>query len=73
MYIVRRFGLALITMPAVFVVYGLVYFGLALLANSYASIELFTSNLTALGFGWLVAVTFSKQVLDFADKIGESK
>jgi hypothetical protein len=70
-YTIRRFGLAVVTMPLAVVAYGAVYFGLALLANSYASIGLFLSNAVAVGFGWAVAVTFSKQILDFVAKIGE--
>lgn len=70
-YTIRRFGLAVVTMPLVVVAYGAIYFGLALLANSYASIGLFLSNAVAVGFGWAVAVTFSKQILDFVAKIGE--
>lgn len=71
MFTVRRFGLAMLTLPAMAVIYGVVYFGLALLANSYASLGLYISNVFALGFGWIVAVTFSKQILDFINKIGE--
>jgi formate/nitrite transporter FocA (FNT family) len=71
MFTARRFGLAVLTLPIAGLAYGAVYFGLALVANSYASAELFTSNLTALGISWVVVVTFSKQILDFLDKIGE--
>jgi hypothetical protein len=70
MFTFRRFGLALITMPILAVAYGAIYFGLALVANSYASAELYLSNLVALGFGWVVVVTFSKQILNAVDKIG---
>lgn len=71
MFTARRFALAVITMPFVGVLYGAIYFGLALVANSYASLGLYLSNLVALGFGWVIAVTFSKQILDFVNKIGE--
>jgi hypothetical protein len=71
MFTARRFALAVITLPFVGVLYGALYFGLALVANSYASLGLYLSNLTALAFAWLVAVTFSKQILDFVNKIGE--
>lgn len=70
MFTFRRFGLAVVTLPLVGIVYGAGYFGLALVANSYASSELYLSNLVALGFGWVVAVTFSKQILNTIDKIG---
>ena len=70
-YTARRFALAIITLPAMAVAYGAIYFGLALLANSYASLGLYLSNVYALAFGWVIAVTFSKQILDFVNKIGE--
>ncbi len=69
-FTIRRFGLAVVTMPLALVAYGAVYFGLALVANSYASIELFLSNLIAVGFGWLFAVTFSKQIFDLIGRMG---
>lgn len=71
MFTARRFALAVITMPFVGVLYGAIYFGLALVADSHASLGLYLSNITALAFGWVIAVTFSKQILDFLDKIGE--
>lgn len=71
MFTLRRFALAIITMPFMGVLYGALYFGLALVANSYASLGIYLSNLGALGFGWLIAVTFSRQILDFVNKIGE--
>lgn len=70
-YTIRRFGLAVITLPIAMVAYGVLYFGLALLADTYASVGLYLNNLTALGFGWIVAITFAKQFLDFVNKIGE--
>ena len=69
-YTIRRFGLSLITTPIAVVGYGLVYFGLALLANSYASVGLFLSNSVAVAFGWIVAVTFSRQIFDFIERTG---
>jgi hypothetical protein len=71
MFTARRFALAIITLPFVGVVYGAIYFGLALVANTYASLGLYLSNITALAFGWVIAVTFSKQILDFVNRIGE--
>lgn len=70
-YTIRRLGLGVLTAPVAVVAYGFVYFGLALLANSYASLGLFLSNAVAIGFGWVFAVTFSKQILDFVAKVGE--
>jgi hypothetical protein len=71
MFTARRFGLAVVTLPFVGLAYGAVYFGLALVANTSASVGLYESNLIALAFAWVVVVTFSKQILDFLDKIGE--
>lgn len=70
-YTLRRFALAVATLPLAIAGYGVVYFGLALIADSYASVGLFLSNLTALGFGWVVAITFSKQYLDFINRLGQ--
>lgn len=70
-YTLRRLALSVVTLPIAMVAYAVMYFGLALLANSYASVGLFVSNLTALGFGWVLAVTFSKQFLDFINRVGE--
>jgi hypothetical protein len=53
------------------VLYGVLYFGLGLIADTYASVGLYLENLEALAFAWLIAVTFSKQILDFVNKIGE--
>lgn len=71
MFTARRFGLAVLTLPFVGLAYGAVYFGLALVANTYADLGLYLSNLTALAFAWVIVVTFSKQILDFVNKIGE--
>jgi hypothetical protein len=70
-FTLRRFALAVVTTPIILVMYGGLYFGLALLANSYASIGLFLNNLTAVAFGWVIAVTFSKQIFDFVGRLGE--
>jgi drug/metabolite transporter (DMT)-like permease len=60
-----------VTLPIALVAYGAIYFGLALVANSYASVGLYLQNLIAVGFGWVLAVTFAKQILDFVNRIGE--
>lgn len=69
-YTIRRFVLAVMTTPIVIVGYGLIYFGLALVANSHASLGLFLSNAVAVAFGWVIAVTFSKQIFDFIERTG---
>ena len=71
MFTARRFLLGVVTAPFVGVVYAGIYFGLALVANSYASLGILMGNLWALGFAWILAVTFSKQIFDFAEKAGE--
>ncbi len=70
-YTLRRLVLSVVTTPIVLVMYGGLYFGLALLANSYASIGLFLSNLTAVAFGWVIAVTFSRLIFDFIERAGD--
>lgn len=69
-YTIRRFFLAVVTTPLAVVAYGLIYFGLALIANAYASVGLFLSNAVAVGFGWVIAVTFSRQIFDFIERAG---
>ena len=69
-YTIRRFVLGVMTTPIAIVGYGLIYFGLALVANSHASLGLFLSNAVAVGFGWVVAVTLSKQIFDFIERTG---
>lgn len=69
-YTIRRFGLAVVTLPIALVAYAVVYFGMAMFAE-YASVGLFVNNLYAVGFGWIVSVTFLKQILDFINRIGE--
>lgn len=70
-YTARRLALAIVSLPIALVGYGAIYFGLALVANSYASVGLYLQNLYAVGFGWIFAITFAKQILDFVNKIGE--
>lgn len=67
-YGIRRFVVSLVTMPFALGLYGLVYFGLALLADSYASIGIFLANCWALGFAWVVALTFAPILLRIVDK-----
>ena len=69
-YTIRRFFLAVVTTPLAVVAYGLIYFGLALIANAYASVGLSLSNAVAVGFGWVIAVTFSRQIFDFIERAG---
>lgn len=71
MFTIRRFALALITLPIALVVYAVGYVGLGLVANSYFSYGLLIQNFWAVGFGWLVAVTLSKQVFDLIEKLSK--
>ena len=66
-YTLRRLGLAVITLPIALAGYSAIYFVLAGFAE-YASIGLLISNLWAVGFGWIVAVTFSKQIIDLIER-----
>lgn len=66
-YTLRRLGLAVITLPIALAGYSAIYFVLAGLGQ-YASIGLLISNLWAVGFGWIVAVTFSKQIFDLVER-----
>jgi hypothetical protein len=70
-FIVRRFIASVVSLPFALGLYGLVYFGLALVANSYASVGLFAQNCYAVGFAWVVAVTFAPQFLKLVDKVSE--
>lgn len=70
-YTIRRFAVSLATLPVAFAGYGIIYFGLALVANSFASVESYVGNLTAIGIAWVVVLTFAKQIWDFTNRIGE--
>lgn len=70
-YTIRRLAVSLATLPVVFAGYGVIYFGLALMANSFASVENYVGNLTAIGIAWVITITFSKQILDRLNRIGE--
>jgi hypothetical protein len=70
-YTIRRLAVSLATLPVAFAGYGVIYFGLALVANSFASVENYVGNLTAIGFAWVITITFSKQILDTINRIGE--
>ena len=70
-FVIRRFVASVVTLPFALGLYGLVYFGLALLANSYASVGLFAQNCYAVGFAWVVAVTFAPTLLKVVDRVTE--
>lgn len=70
MFTLRRLGLAVITLPIALAGYTAIYFVLAGFAE-YASIGLLISNLWAVGFGWIVAVTFSKQIIDLVGRLSD--
>jgi len=70
MFTLRRFALAVISLPIALAVYAGIYFGLFLVSGGFASYGLLIQNFWAVGFGWVVAVTFSKQILDLVGKLG---
>ena len=71
MFTLRRFGLALISLPIALAGYAGIYFAMFALSNDFASYGLLIQNFWAVGFGWVVAVTFSKQIFDLVGKLGE--
>lgn len=71
MFTLRRLGLAVITLPIALAGYAGIYFAMFALSNGYASFGLLLNNFWAVGFGWVVAVTFSKQIFDLVGKLGE--
>lgn len=70
MYTLRRFALAVITLPIAIAIYAVAYMTLGLLVNDYMSLGLLVQNFWAVGFGWVVAVTFAKQILDAVERLG---
>jgi len=70
MFTLRRFALAIISLPIALAIYAVVYFGMALAVSEFASLGMLINNFWAVGFGWVVAVTFSKQILDLIEKLG---
>lgn len=71
MFTLRRFALALISLPIALAGYASIYFVMFAVSNEFASIGLLLNNFWAVGFGWIVAVTFSKQIFDLVGKLGE--
>ena len=69
-FIIRRAVFAVITMPVVFVAYGVVYFGLGLLASTNtASVPAYLENLWAIGFVWILFITFATQIWNWTERI----
>lgn len=69
MFTLRRFALAVISLPIALAVYAGIYFGLFLVSGGFASYGLMIQNFWAVGFGWVVAVTFSKQIFDLVERL----
>lgn len=69
MFTLRRFALAVISTPIALAVYAGIYLVLAGWGQ-YASYGLLIQNFWAVGFGWVVAVTFSKQIFTAIEKLG---
>lgn len=69
-YTIRRFAFAVITLPAIALVYGATYFGLALIASTNtATLSDYLNNIWPVGFAWVVVVTFSSQILRLVNKV----
>lgn len=69
MFTLRRFVLAVLSLPIVLAIYAGIYFLLFFVGGGYASFGLLLNNFWAVGFGWVVAVTFSKQIFDAIERL----
>ncbi len=67
-YTIRRFIFGIVTTPIALAGYGLVYFGLGLLGGG-ASVTAYLNNITAICFGYLIAITFIPQIFRLVDKV----
>lgn len=68
MFTIRRFALAILSLPIALAIYAGIYFLLFFVGGGFANYELLVSNFWAVGFGWIVAVTFSKQIIDLVER-----
>lgn len=69
-FIIRRAVFAVITMPVAFVAYGVVYFGLGLLtATNTANVPAYLENLWAIGFVWVLFITFATQIWSWTERV----
>lgn len=69
-YIIRRAIFSILTIPVVFVLYGIFYFGLALLPErNVVTTQMFLDNLPTIAVSYVLLVTFSTQFFRFVDKL----
>lgn len=66
----RRAIFSVITMPFVFVAYGVLYFGLGILADSNGvSVSAYFGNLPSMGITYTLAIVFLPQLMRLVDKV----
>lgn len=71
-FYIRRAVFAIITAPVIFLAYGVIYFGIGLLATQdTASVGEYLHNLWSIGFGYFVFIVFYPQLMRLADKAVE--
>lgn len=70
-FVIRRLVASILTLPIVLVVYGFIYFGLALVANSYASMELFIQNFYSIGLAWVLVSVLAPNLFRAINKFAE--
>jgi hypothetical protein len=72
-FYLRRFIVAVVTLPIVFTVYAALYFGIGLLtladANDFVPIGPYLYNLPAIGFGYVVTIVLLPQIYNLVDRL----
>jgi hypothetical protein len=73
-FYVRRFIVAVVTLPIVFTVYAALYFGIGLLTmaddiTAYVPIGPYLYNLPAIGFGYVVTIMLLPQIYNLVDRL----
>jgi hypothetical protein len=72
-FYVRRFIVAVVTLPIVFTVYAALYFGLGSLAlnevDTFVPLGPFLHNLPAIGFGYVVTVVLLPQIYNLVNRL----
>jgi hypothetical protein len=72
-FYVRRFIVAVVTLPVAFTAYAALYFGLGSLAlnqvDTFVPIGPFLHNLPAIGFGYVVTIVLLPQIYNLVDRL----
>jgi hypothetical protein len=72
-FYVRRFIVAVVTLPIVFTVYAALYFGLGSLAlnevDTFVPLGPYLYNLPAIGFGYVVTVVLLPQIYNLVNRL----